>query len=148
MATAATFADNTMGFPEVDLGICPAVVAPWLVRKIGAGRARLVLLSGGLMPGRRACELGIVDHCVERAEDLDAATEQIVGRLASGGAMALAATKRLCNDLDGSLDEDLSRRGAELSAAVLGTDAAQAALRARRSAKARQVRRRDAGIGF
>lgn len=129
---AVTFADNKMGFPEVDLGICPAVVAPWVVRKIGAGRARLVLLSGGLMSGRRAHELGIVDHCVDQAADLDGATEQIVGRLASGGALALAATKRLCNDLDGSLDEDLSRRGAELSASVLLTEPAQAALRARK----------------
>ena len=29
-----------MGFPEVDLGVCPAVVAPWLILRVGAGRQR------------------------------------------------------------------------------------------------------------
>ncbi|MEO0630158.1 MAG: enoyl-CoA hydratase/isomerase family protein, partial [Planctomycetota bacterium] len=42
---AVTHADSVMGFPEVDLALCPAVVSPWLVRKIGAGQARRVLLS-------------------------------------------------------------------------------------------------------
>ena len=39
---AITHADSRMGFPEVDLGVCPAVVAPWLTRRLGAGRARAV----------------------------------------------------------------------------------------------------------
>lgn len=129
--TAITFADNKMGFPEVDLGICPAVVAPWVVRKIGPGRARSVLLSGGLMTGRQAHELGMVDHCVATASELDAATARIVERLGAGGPLALAATKQLLNDLDGSLQADLVRRGADLSARVLCSEPAQAALRAR-----------------
>lgn len=132
---SVTYADNKMGFPEVDLGICPAVVAPWLVRKIGAGRARVVLLSAGVMSGRRAHELGMVDRLVETAGELDGAVAEIVGRLGSGGPMALAATKGLLNDLDGSRDGDLVRRGADLSARVLVSEPAQAALRARRKPK-------------
>ena len=128
---AVTHADSKMGFPEVDLGVCPAVVAPWLVRKIGAGRARRVLLSGGVMSGQRAWEVGIVDHVVPTMGELDAAVAEITGRLAAGGPAALRATKALLNDLDESLDEALARRGAELSAAVLATPEAQAMLRAR-----------------
>ncbi len=60
-----THADSKMGFPEVDLGVCPAVVAPWLVKRVGAGRARKILLSGGLMTGREAFECGLLgDGCV------------------------------------------------------------------------------------
>ena len=99
---AITHADSKMGFPEVDLGVCPAVVAPWLVRKIGAGKARQVLLCGGVMSGQRAHELGIVNHLVPTL-----------------------------TDLDGSLDESLARRGAELSAQVLATPEAQRMLRAK-----------------
>ena len=128
---AVTHADSKMGFPEVDLGVCPAVVAPWLVRKIGAGRARRGLLEGGVMTGQRAFELGIVTHVVGSAEELDAAVDEVVRRLASGGAGALRATKRLLNDLDGSLDVAVVRKGAELSAAVLATAEAQATLRAK-----------------
>ncbi len=32
---AFTHAESKVGYPEVDLGICPAVVTPWLMKKIG-----------------------------------------------------------------------------------------------------------------
>jgi len=120
-----------MGFPEVDLGVCPAVVAPWLVRKIGPGRARRVLLEGGLMSGERAFQLGMVDHLAPTLESLGQVTEDLVARLASGGPAALRATKELLNRLDDSMNEDLARRGAELSARVLQSPEAQSMLRAK-----------------
>jgi methylglutaconyl-CoA hydratase len=128
---AVTHADAKLGFPEVDLGVCPAVVAPWLVRKIGAGRARQVLLSGGTMSGQRAAELGIVNQAVPTREELESAVAQAADRLSTGGAAAIRATKALLNQLDGSLDRALAERGAELSATVLGTPEAQAMLRAK-----------------
>jgi methylglutaconyl-CoA hydratase len=128
---ALTHADAKLGFPEVDLGVCPAVVAPWLVRKIGAGRARRVLLSGGTMTGERALEMGIIDQLVPAQPDLDAAADQLAQRLATGGPAAIRATKALLNELDGSLDADLARRGAELSTRVLNTPEAQSMLRAK-----------------
>ena len=132
---AVTHADSKMGFPEVDLGVCPAVVAPWLVRKIGAGRARQVLLSGGTMSGQRAWELGIVNQVVPALADLDRAVDEIAGRLATGGPVATRATKALLNELDGSGDEALAKRGARLSAEVLATPEAQAMLRAKLGSK-------------
>ncbi len=127
-----THADSTMGFPEVDLALCPAVVAPWLVRKIGAGAARRVLLTGGVMTGARAHEIGIVDLLAESGDTLDDTVGSVVQSLCSGGPLALRATKELLNTLDGSIDLDVLLRGAELSASVLSSDDAQARLRARR----------------
>lgn len=126
---AITHEDAKLGFPEVDLGVCPAVVAPWLVRKIGAGPARRVLLQGGLHSGKRAFELGIVDHIVPCLQDLDAAASDLVAKLASGGPNALRATKSLLNELDGSMDLAQAKRGAELSASVLRLPEAQKLLR-------------------
>lgn len=130
---AVSHADARLGFPEVDLGICPAVVAPALVRKIGAGRARAVLLMGGVMTGAEAHAAGIVDHLAADRAGLGPLTEGIVQRLAKAGPRALAATKGLLNELDGSLDEATVLRGAELSARVLATAEAQSRLIARRS---------------
>lgn len=127
---AITHADSKMGYPEVNLGVCPAVVAPWLVRKIGAGRARRVLLSGGLMTGQQAFDIGMVDRVVPAASDLAAATSDTAGRLASGGPHALRATKALLNELDGSLDDGVVRRGADLSAKIVAMDETRALLRA------------------
>ncbi|MCA9278978.1 MAG: enoyl-CoA hydratase/isomerase family protein [Phycisphaeraceae bacterium] len=122
--------DAKLGFPEVDLGVCPAVVAPWVVRKLGASRARQVLLSGGLMTGQRGHEIGLINHCVASRNDLAARTVEITHAIASGGAMALAATKGLLNELDHSLDRDIVLKGAQLSADVLSTDEAQQRLSA------------------
>ncbi len=117
-----------IGFPEVDLGACPAVVAPWLVRKVGAGHARRVLLTGGTMTARDGHALGMVSHLLDDdAHTLDA----IVERLAGAGPAALAATKRLLNDIDGSLDRDIAVRGAALSAEVFSGPEAQERIRAR-----------------
>jgi enoyl-CoA hydratase/carnithine racemase len=126
-----THADAKLGFPEVDLGLCPAVVAPWLVRKIGGGPARAVLLQGGVMSGARAHEIGIADVVCPDRDALDAATDGVVHRYTDAGPEALRATKSLLNDLDRSRDMDLMLRGAQLSASVLATEEAQANLVAR-----------------
>lgn len=126
-----THADAKLGFPEVDLGVCPAVVAPWLVRKIGSGRARAVLLTGGLMSGSHAHALGIIDHVVHAPSDLDAATDELAKRLAAAGPNALAATKGLLNQLDRSMDQALAEDAAALSAKVLQTPETQAMLKAK-----------------
>jgi len=134
---AVTHADAKLGYPEVDLGLCPAVVAPWLVKKIGAGRARAMLLRGGVMSGSDAHTHGLVEVCTESADALDAAVNEIVSRLAAGGPAALAATKRLLNEIDGSGDRDPVLTGAELSASVVVSPAAQGVLRGRLEASAR-----------
>ncbi len=126
---SATHADAKIGFPEVDLGVCPAVVAPWLVRKVGAGRARAILLSGGLMSGTQAHACGLVNHCVPALSDLDAFVTDLAARLSAGGPGALRATKGLLNEIDGSTNLDLLRRAAKLSAEVLATPEAQRRLR-------------------
>ncbi|HED53754.1 MAG TPA: enoyl-CoA hydratase/isomerase family protein [Phycisphaerales bacterium] len=128
---AITHADAKLGFPEVDLGLCPAVVSPWLVRRIGPGRARTVMLSGGVMSGSRAHELGIVSQVVDSREDLNAEVDRIAQSLAAGGPHAMRATKQLLNSLDGSDNLDILLEGAALSAKVLATEDAQRRLKAR-----------------
>ncbi|HRQ72343.1 MAG TPA: enoyl-CoA hydratase/isomerase family protein [Phycisphaerales bacterium] len=131
-----THDDAKLGFPEVDLGVCPAVVAPWVVRRLGAGKARHVLLAGGVMTGREAAEIGLATSSVPTLADLEPAVEELAERLSKAGPLALRETKRLLNALDGSDDDTLVRRGAELSASVLATDDAQSRLRQRFAPKA------------
>jgi len=127
---AVTHEGAKLGYPEVDLGVCPAVVAPWLVEKIGAGAARRVLLSGGLTPAARALELGLVSAVAADAEALDAEVEGVVDRLRSASAGALRATKAWVNEAEGVGVFALVRRGAMISAEVLEDPGARAALSA------------------
>lgn len=128
---AITHADAKLGFPEVDLGLCPAVIAPWVLKKLGAGVGRRALLMGGVMSGEEARSIGLVDFLAPDRPGLDTLTNEVAARLASGGPKALAATKALLNRLDGSEDRTTILLGAELSAAVLATQEAQVALLAK-----------------
>lgn len=125
---AFTHEEAKVGYPEVDLGVCPAVVAPWLIKKIGAGRARAMLLAGGTISGKQGFESGLASHLCE-LDHLIEETESFAKNLARGGRDALAKTKAWLNELDGSLDADLLARGADLSAEVIAADEAQTRLR-------------------
>ena len=127
---AVTHPEAKLGYPEVDLGVCPAVVAPWLVEKIGAGRARRVLLMGGTMSGTEAHGLGLVSDIAPK-DELDAAAEAIIDRLSSAAPGALRATRTWLGRLGGERIIDDVRRGAELSAEVVQSPEAQENLRAR-----------------
>lgn len=122
-----THPDAKLGYPEVDLGVCPAVVAPWLMRAVGGGRARRILLQGGTMSGERAHELGLIGELAP-ADQLDARTAELAARLAAAGPNALRATKRHLNTLDGEALADAVRRGAAISAEVVQSPEARAAL--------------------
>jgi enoyl-CoA hydratase/carnithine racemase len=127
---AVTHADARVGYPEVSLGLCPAVVAPWLIRRIGAGRARAMLLQGRTVTGREALDLALATHLADRGA-LDDETRQLARTFADGSAKSLATTKRWLNDLEGLLDDATLTRGADLSAEVLAGPDAQARLKAR-----------------
>lgn len=119
-----THPEAKVGYPEVDLGICPAVVAPWLVKKIGAGPARAMLLLGGTMSGADGHAKGIATHCVP-LDQLDAATASIAAGLAKGGPLAIRETKRWLSVLDGSNDEAAILEAAEISARIIQGGEAQ-----------------------
>lgn len=125
-----THSDAKLGYPEVTLGVCPGVVAPWLVRKIGSGRARALLLRGELISGTQAGRIGLADEVVTEEADLDAALEALIEEIIRAGRVALRETKAWMNELDGSLDESLVQRGAEISARVIQTEEARKRLRA------------------
>ncbi len=127
---SVTHPEARVGYPEVSLGLSPAVVAPWLLRRIGGGPARAMLLSGRTVTGQEALELGLATHLAPRG-GLEAETARLAAALAEGSAPALATTKRWLNELDGSVDDGRYDRGADLSAEVLAGEEAQERLAAR-----------------
>lgn len=100
--------DAWFAFTEVRLGISPATIAPFVVRKIGISHARELFLSGSRFDAGRAREIGLV-HEVSSAEALDEATERAVSRLLKGGPRALAATKELLRELEEHPEEATER---------------------------------------
>ncbi len=119
-----THPQSKVGYPEVDLGVCPAVVAPWLMKKIGAGNARSMLLAGGTISGEQGFAAGLATHLCEQ-EALPTAVVEFAQTLTTGAKEAIAVSKQWLNELDGSLDEEILLKAAELSAQVIASEEAQ-----------------------
>ncbi len=86
-------------FSEVRLGIAPATIAPFVVRKIGYSRARALFLTGERFDAGRAREIGLVHEAVPDRE-LDAAVEKVVSQLLQGGPAAQAASKEALRQIE------------------------------------------------
>ena len=93
------FAADTakIGDPHVAIGLVAgdggALVWP---ERIGLARAKEFLLTGELIPAKRAAELGLLNHCLP-AEDLDKAVDAFCRRLLDGSTNAIRWTKVLLN---------------------------------------------------
>jgi methylglutaconyl-CoA hydratase len=82
------------GFTEVVLGLAPAVISPYVVRKVGRSFARSVFVTGERFDAERALSAGLV-HQVVGPHALDQAVEAAVDRCLRAGPHAIAAAKRL-----------------------------------------------------
>jgi methylglutaconyl-CoA hydratase len=80
---------------EVKLGLAPAVISPYILRKIGLAAASLPLLSGQRLDAQRALALGLVQKVVPRPEDVQLAAHKILSELLSCAPHAQRETKRL-----------------------------------------------------
>lgn len=97
--------DTQFGLTETKLGIVPAVIGPFVMQKIGAGRARTLFLTGERFDGKEAMRIGLVHRAVPGAE-LDAAVQRTVDELLSAGPAAVASAKGLIAAVGGlSLEE-------------------------------------------
>jgi methylglutaconyl-CoA hydratase len=94
----------TFGFTEVLLGIAPAVISPYAVRKTGRSFARSVFVTGERFDADRALRAGLVHEVVADVDALDAAVAQAVDRCLKAGPRAAAAAKRLPDIALGDLD--------------------------------------------
>ncbi len=123
-STAATFA-----FTEVRLGIIPAVVSPYVVRKIGAARATAAFVSGVRFDARRALDLGLVE-AVEAPDALDAKLELYIDAILAGGPHAVSAAKRLVRDVAGRPVAEVREHTVERIAALRVESEGQEGMRA------------------
>jgi len=90
--------DSVLAFSEVRIGLVPATISPFVIRKIGAGRARELFLTGERITAGRALELGLA-HRVVRTSLLDSAVEELTATLMHNGPEALSETKRLLGEV-------------------------------------------------
>jgi methylglutaconyl-CoA hydratase len=98
--------DSVFALSEVKLGIIPAVISPYVIRKIGISASRELFLTGSRFSSARAREIGLVHEVVPAAE-LDAAVERRLGDVLEAGPQAVAAAKALIREIAGEHPNDV-----------------------------------------
>ncbi|WPY94265.1 crotonase/enoyl-CoA hydratase family protein [Limimaricola variabilis] len=98
-------ADTTrFGFTETKLGIIPATISPYVLARMGEGRARQVFMSARIFGAEEAVRLGIATRAVPEA-DLDAAVDAEVAPYLKIARGAAARAKALARSLGPRIDE-------------------------------------------
>ncbi|MBM3296967.1 MAG: enoyl-CoA hydratase/isomerase family protein [Candidatus Aminicenantes bacterium] len=86
--------EAVFGLSEVKIGLVPAAISPYVLRRIGESRAREYFLTGERFDARRALEIGLVNR-VAPAGKLDESVEAVVKLLLGSGPEAVAKCKEL-----------------------------------------------------
>ncbi len=108
------------GFTEVKWGLVPAVIGPYVIRRLGWSEARYRCLDGERFEAREAFRIGMVHQLTE---DLDQAVEASVKALLSGATGAQNATKTLFRQLwERPPEEHLELTALATAAARASTD--------------------------
>lgn len=96
------------GYTEVKIGFVPAIVMVYLIRKIGEGKAREILLSGQVFEAQKAQDLGLINKIVS-ANTIQNEVEEFAQELInSNSRQSMALVKKMIPHVqDLSLDDAL-----------------------------------------
>jgi len=90
---------------ETRLGLVPATIGPYVIRRVGEGHARRLLLNARRFDAQTACEVGLVSM-VRPAEELDAAVEKEIAACLDCAPGAVADAKNLVRNVArGAIDD-------------------------------------------
>ncbi|MCH9031960.1 MAG: enoyl-CoA hydratase/isomerase family protein [candidate division Zixibacteria bacterium] len=96
------------GYTETRFGFVPAIVASFLMRRVGESVARDLLLTARVIDANEALALGLVNHVVA-PDELDRKVNEFADMLSKNSASSLELTKDLIDiisamPLEGALD--------------------------------------------
>lgn len=86
--------DAKFGLSEVKIGLVPAAISPYVIRRIGESKAREYFLTGKRISAQKAQDIGLIND-VAPAEELEDKVEEIIQLLLASGPEALASCKEL-----------------------------------------------------
>ena len=87
---------SKFGYPEVKIGFIPAIVSIFLIKKVGEGLAKQLMLEGELISGKRAYEMGFVNYLAENAFEESLILAE---RLNKNSIESMRLTKQMINNI-------------------------------------------------
>ena len=117
---------------EGKLGILPAVIGPYVYRKIGSAQFRRLSMLASRVDAEEALRIGWVDDIVKDKEEFEKASSRVIDTVLTTGPVAVYESKKLTLELDrwtGS-DEDLRLWTLEKTSEMRGSREGQEGLSA------------------
>jgi len=94
-------------FTEVRIGLIPAVISPYVVRRVGYAFARSAFMTAERFDAKRAAEVGLIHRAV-RPEGLDQAVNDAVDELLQAAPGAVIAARQLVGEVWGKQPEEVA----------------------------------------
>ncbi len=114
---------------EVKIGLVPACISPYVIRRMGDRYSREYFLTGERIGVEKALAAGLVNEAVSEGE-LDAAVERRVKQLLSSGPKALAWCKQLLQNVPSMPEKEAGEYTAEVIAKLRMGDEGQEGMKA------------------
>jgi methylglutaconyl-CoA hydratase len=118
------------GFTEVKLGITPAIISPFVIAKIGPGRAREFFITGERFLAPVALTIGLIQHMAAHELALDALVDSKISQILTSAPSAIAAAKDLVFGVSGRNLENALEFAAEAIARARAGEEGQAGMKA------------------
>ena len=94
------------GYSEVKIGFLPAIVSTFLIRRVGEGLARELLISGKIISGERAYQIGFANYLNNNA--LDGAIE-VTSNINNNSSLSMKMTKNMIETVSNlSVDDSVN----------------------------------------
>jgi methylglutaconyl-CoA hydratase len=110
-------------FSEVTLGLIPATIAPYIIRKIGFSLARSYFLSAELIDAEQAKACGLIYQIAQDDQQLEDDYQALSQRLLSNAAQAMSGAKQLLELLVPITDETINLTAKMLAQARISDEA-------------------------
>ena len=116
--------DNAQfGLPETGLGVLPAQIAPFVVKRIGLTQARRLALLGSRFNGETAQKLGVIHEVVRDDAELEQLLRDTIQQIKRAAPLASRNTKVLLHrTLNEPLDSLLDAAAQQFAKAVGGVE--------------------------
>jgi len=111
-------------FSEVKIGLVPACIGPYVVKKIGEGKAREFFITGERMKAGKAFKIGLINNCVEN-DRLDETVDELLKMIKSSGPEAVAVAKQLVSSVPNMSESEYKPFTAEMIARLRISDEGQ-----------------------
>jgi methylglutaconyl-CoA hydratase len=100
----AIAAGNTrFSFPELRIGLVPSTILPYVLQRINAHKAKLLMYTGKIIDAREALELGLIDELF--SDEIEKKVHELIDKIIRSGPDAITECKSLINHYSGKMIE-------------------------------------------